>query len=167
MCKPPFWALALSLLLTLVTPSLAQTPGWKADVTKIAIPKQPAVGKIGGRAFKVERAELSNNSILELRQGGDFFPDLAMIIFLFNKDNSLQGKTFSVKPDAGINSPHLHLKVRKSGEKLPDAELFLDKITMRLTFGKAVNGKIPGQIYLCAPDKNKSWVAGTFTAVIK
>lgn len=155
------------LLLTWATPSLAQTPGWKADVTKSAIPKQPAIGKIGGRAFKVERAEISNNDILELRQGPDFFPDLSMVIFLFHKGKSVEGKTFLVKPTAGVNAPHLHLKVRKSGARLPDAELFLNKIALRLTFGKAVNGKIPGQIYLCAPDKNKSWVAGTFTAVLK
>ena len=33
-------------------------------------------------------------------------------------------------------------------------------------FGQATNGHMPGRIYLCLPDPDKSFVAGTFDAKI-
>jgi len=36
-----------------------------------------------------------------------------------------------------------------------------------LEFGNISGNKIPGKIYLCLPDKAKSFVAGTFEAEIK
>ena len=38
---------------------------------------------------------------------------------------------------------------------------------MKLEFGPAAAGKVPGRILLCVPDKEESLVAGTFNAEIK
>jgi len=42
----------------------------------------------------------------------------------------------------------------------------MDKYTMRLVFGKRKNGKITGQICLCMPDAQQSYVAGYFSATL-
>jgi hypothetical protein len=41
------------------------------------------------------------------------------------------------------------------------------KLTMRLKFGKREKDKLRGQIYLCIDDPEKSFVAGSFEAVIQ
>ena len=38
---------------------------------------------------------------------------------------------------------------------------------MRLKFGKRKDGRLPGTIYLCIDDKEKSFVTGTFEAVVE
>ena len=38
---------------------------------------------------------------------------------------------------------------------------------MRLEFGKLSGGKLPGKIYLCLPDQEKSFIAGTFEVQVK
>jgi hypothetical protein len=39
--------------------------------------------------------------------------------------------------------------------------------SMRLIFGRRHNGRLPGKIYLALKDADKSYVAGTFEAVIE
>jgi hypothetical protein len=38
---------------------------------------------------------------------------------------------------------------------------------LKVAFGDAANGHIPGKIYISLPDENKSFVAGTFNAEIR
>jgi hypothetical protein len=157
---------AAGALLAFAAPARAQK--WTADASKAAVPARPAAGKIHGLPFSVEKAELKNG-ILEIRQGKDFFPDRAVMVFLFLKQGeSPEGHTFTVAPGAGFGSPHIHMKWRANpaADELPKTDMFMDRYTMRLAFGKAQNGKVPGRIYLCTPDAAKSYVAGTFTATV-
>lgn len=52
-------------------------------------------------------------------------------------------------------------------ETLPKTEMFSDKFSMRLEFGRSKAGKLPGRIYLCVADKDRSHVAGTFGATAR
>ena len=51
------------------------------------------------------------------------------------------------------------------------AEVGYENITtgyaLKVAFGEAANGRIPGKIYISLPDENKSFVAGTFNAEIR
>jgi hypothetical protein len=38
---------------------------------------------------------------------------------------------------------------------------------LRLEFGSIIKNHLAGKIYFCAPDDNKSYVAGTFNAEIR
>ena len=38
---------------------------------------------------------------------------------------------------------------------------------LKLNFGNRVKNKIPAKIYLCLPDADKSYLAGTFDVIIK
>jgi hypothetical protein len=50
-------------------------------------------------------------------------------------------------------------------EQAPRTDL-LPKATMRLEFGKRAGDKLPGKIYLCIDDAEKTFVAGTFEAAV-
>lgn len=139
---------------------------WVADVSSKTIPKQLASGKINGADFKVEKATIQNG-ILEIRQGKEFFPDHALMIFLFTKKNEkLDGKTFIVNSKS-MSNPHIHMKFKEEGKNIPGTKIFMNKYSMKLKFGKAKGKKIPAQIYICLPDEKKSVVAGTFDVEMK
>ena len=117
--------------------------------------------------FHVEQAGIANG-ILTLRQGSDFFPDYAVLIFLFLKEGELaDGRTFRITKSQGFGSPHIHMKWKQKGQNAPKTEIFMKDYTMRLEFGKREKGTIPGKISLSLPDKAQSYVRGTFFAEIK
>lgn len=130
-------------------------------------PAGSATGKIHGVEFKVEKAEIANG-ILTLRQGSDFFPDYAVLIFLFLKEGeTADGTTFNITKEQGFGSPHIHMKWKQNGQNNPKTEIFLKDYIMRLVFGKRENGRLPGKISLSLPDKDQSFVNGSFFAEIK
>ena len=125
----------------------------------------PAAGKIQGRDFKPDSAELSNG-ILTLRQGEGVPPDLAVKIFLFlDEGESPEGKSYQMTPETGPGSAsaHVHLSIKQPGETLPETEVFGEGYEMTLQFGEAKGNKLPGKIDLRLPDESESFVRGTFS----
>ena len=109
--------------------------------------------------------DISEPRVAELRQGKDVFPDADINVFLFLKPGeSLEGKTYEVAAtdEVKVGAPHVHIHRIPTGEKLPKGMAYPNKFAMKLEFGKAKDGKIPGKIYVCLPDEQKSYVAGTF-----
>lgn len=143
-------------------------PKWTDDLAQMKFPDAKAAGMIAGGEFKPDKASYDAVvSILELRQGKDFFPDRSIKVFLFlKKDDKLEGKKFEIGPKAGGN-PHVHVQWKPAGETVPKGEAYVDKYCMKLEFGEIKDKKLPGKIYLCLPDKDKSFVAGTFELEIK
>ncbi len=108
------------------------------------------------------------NGILTLRQGNDFFPDYAVLIFLFLKEGEQpDGRTFRITKSQGFGSPHIHMKYKQKAQNAPKTEIFMKDYTMRLEFGKREKGVLPGKIFLSLPDKNQSFVNGAFLAELK
>ena len=78
-----------------------------------------------------------------------------------------QTKKIMDKDGRGWFYPVAGVQVR-SGE--PDGKPrtdLLPKVTMRLKFGRRKNDRLRGTIYLCVDDPEKSFVAGSFDAVIE
>ena len=151
------------------TPTLAKEPSiaWKRDLKNVKIPKTTARGMINGEKFVSKSAELANG-ILTIRDGEDFFPDHAVMVFLFlKKDETPEGKSYNIGRTSGFGSPHIHMKWKPENSKVPKTKIFTKDYSMRLNLGTIKNGKLPGKIYLCLPDNMKSVVAGRFTAVVK
>jgi hypothetical protein len=142
---------------------------WKADLAGVETPKEPASGQVHGLEFTLDRAEIQGG-VLSLRQGKEFFADREVQVFLFLGTQKPDGKSFEIsrtKKDAG--APHVYVGWKPAGQKVPQKTAFtgLDGYAMRLKFGTAQNGKLPGQIYVCLPDPEKSFVAGSFEAEVK
>ena len=161
--------IAVAILSLAITVGFAKdaVPEWKKDVSTAPIPAAPVSGMAHGVKFKVEKAKIQNG-ILSLRQGKNFFADQEFKIFTFlKKGENLAGKKFIVKPNGGFGSPHVHFSYKIKNKNLPKTEMFMNKYTMKLEFGKVSGKKISGKIYLCLPDKAKSFIAGSFEAEIK
>jgi len=145
------------------TPPSGQTVALNKEKTTAG----SASGKIHGAIFRVEEARMANG-ILTLRQGRDFFPDYAVLIFLFLKEGEqADGRTFKITKSQGFGSPHIHMKYKQKDQNTPKTDIFMKNYTMRLEFGKKENGTLPGKIFLALPDKDQSFVNGTFFAEIK
>ena len=145
----------------------AVAAGKLEEISAQPIPDKPATGKLGGKEFKVEQATLAQNGILKLRQGSGFFADLEFTIFLFGQKDGFDGKKITVKPNQDSITAHIHMGYMEEGKQLPENEIFMNKYTMKLEFGTAKDGKIPGKIHLRLPDEAGSFVVGTFEAEIK
>ena len=144
----------------------APAAGKLEDVTGQPIPDNPAAGRIDGKDFKVEKAVLENG-VLKLRQGKEFFADLEFMIFLFGQDGKFEGKTIAVKPNQDSTNAHIHKGYKVEGKNLPETEIITKKYTMKVEFGTAKNGRIPGKIHLRLQDEAGSFVVGAFEAEIK
>jgi len=171
--------------------------GWVADASRAEFPDRPAAGRLHGTAFAVESARIApywqtsgppekqdrvDGAVLKLQRGKDWVPTNYYTIFLAVKPGeTVDGKTFVVpagglfkqtekimdkdgkgwfRPVAGVQA-----NSQEPGGK-PRTDLF-PKVTMRLEFGKRKDDRLPGKIYLCIDDKEKSFVAGSFEAVVE
>ncbi len=142
----------------------APAPGKVEDVSSDAIPGGSASGKVGGKEFKVDKAALDQSmSILELRHG----EDMNLVIFLFENDKAFDGTNYKVPTKQDAGTPHIHMRYKVKGKDMTESEIFTSKYTMKLEFGTAKDGKIPGKIELRLPDKADSFVAGSFEAEMK
>jgi regulator of sirC expression with transglutaminase-like and TPR domain len=160
-----------SYLLGQVRKAVKTTPGpppasvlWKNDLKNAKIPATIAKGTIHGEEFVSNSAELANG-ILTIRDGADFFPNHAVMVFLFLKEGeSPDGKSYRISRTSDLGSPHIHMKWKPEKSKVPKTKVFMKDYSMRLDFGTIKNGELPGKIYLCLPDEMKSVVAGSFNA---
>lgn len=132
---------------------------WTLDLTGVGIPPSPAAGRINGQDFICERAILQGG-LLTLRYG-----DLDFAInFAGANAEMLSGKSI----DVDTNTPSAARVVLrwKDGDHSMH-ESFTNGYALLLDFGQAANNRIPGKIYLCTSDEQKSYVAGTFKAEIR
>lgn len=141
--------------------------GKPEDVTGQPIPDKPAAGKVRGKEFKIEMAKLEDGSLV-LRQGEGFATHLEEFEITFRGENvgNYAGKTFTVKPDQENSGFGIQLAFSKEPGSI-STSAHNRGFAMRLEFGTAKNGKIPGKIHLRLPDEAGSFVVGTFEAEIK
>lgn len=167
---PPAAAIAITSLA--IVALAAPAPVWMKDVTTTPIPNAPVTGRIHGKPFRVDRADLVRG-ILTLREGKDRFPLRAISIYTsIDADGKLEGKAIRVKPvpleKQARTTLHVIMEYQPDDAKptVPKTEMLMADYSLSLAFGKTKNGKLPGRIYLSLPDKDKSFVAGTFVAVV-
>ncbi len=136
---------------------------WTMDLSAAKIPEAQASGSIHKRAFTLERATLTGSN-LTFRVGRSGPVELGLNIIFFNRQaEELSGKTAEVNPTDPV-APRVVLHWKEE-DRL--SETFHTNYTMKVEFGLAANGAIPGKLFLSLPDDSKSWVAGTFRADIR
>ena len=138
---------------------------YQLDPAKHVVPTTPAAGRLSGKPFTPDKAELEGNRLI-IRQGKDFFADQSIEVFLDDKSKPAEGLKLVVRPAQTWTdgTPSLHVSVGGGKGGLPDTKFVNEGYAMTLELGKADKGKSAGKIYLCLPDDQKSFLVGTFTA---
>jgi hypothetical protein len=144
---------------------------WTLYHTNMTIPAWPAAGKIHGRDFKHNQAGVGTN-ILTMHQGTNFPHDLSVwITFRQKPGESLSGKKFAFSADT--ESPLKEVRIGwKEGQDEKVWQTFTNGYALKLEFGNVTRDSVTGTnmmagtIYLCLPDTNYSYIAGTFDARI-
>lgn len=136
-------------------------------------------GNVGGPPSKADRV---NGVMLRLQEGTSNQRPRYFTIFAMAKPGQrVDGKTFTVPLGGLFNQSEkimdrdghgwfypvagMQIHADRPGGKAHD-DLF-PRCTMRLVFGKRNGSALPGRIYLTVRDPERSYVAGTFSAVIE
>lgn len=143
---------------------------WTMELAKAGFPEDPAAGSVHGMGFFCERATLQGGN-LTLRQGRKGPPDLGISVeFHVHQGEELSGKTVEIPPDreppAGGRLPRVTLRWKDEAQKAVNEKID-SGYGLKVAFGTAANGRMPGKIYIALPDDTKSVVAGTFYAEIR
>jgi hypothetical protein len=139
---------------------------WTLDLTNTSIPQAPATGSIRSRGFYAERASITGGS-LTLRQGRNWPPDLGVTVVVFARQaEDLSGKTVEIWTNRPAPLPQVILRW-KADNLQPRTVTYTNNYAMKLVFGDAANGRMPGRLYLCLPDEPHSFIAGEFNAEIR
>jgi len=133
--------------------------GWANDLKKMKASDETVAGRVMGAEFKPGKIELLSTG-LSLQSG----KDLIHVFLNLKSGQGIEGRTFEFRADdEKVPAIHYHVHSVK-----PIAVGSYSKgYTMRLEFGKEKDGSIPGKLYLCLPDQKKSWIAGSFSLVVK
>ena len=136
---------------------------WTLNLDKMTIPDSPAVGYIHGKVLIPQRMVLNADGLTIRTE--DNPPEAGVTIYLREKRNEdLFGKSVVIKTNA-VNAPMVNLRW-KEAQGQPKTESVKEGYALRIEFGRPAGGHLPGKIYLCAPDDEKSYVVGTFTAEV-
>ena len=139
---------------------------WTMQLAQALTPEATAAGNIHSNGFLCEKAVLEGGT-LSLRQGKVWPPDLGISIHLFaQQPEDLSGKTVIVRPDRAPPVPRVTLRW-KDEQKQPVKTQIDSGYALKVVFGQANEGRMPGQIYIALPDEAHSFAAGSFTAVIR
>jgi DNA-directed RNA polymerase subunit RPC12/RpoP len=146
---------------TLVAPPANDT-NWLPALNGRAIPDSPVAGRIHGQDFIAERASFQDGSlVLRSGKGGAGF---VLINLSGAPPGELSGKTINVTANADKAAKvTLHFKDVAGSVLEPSFE---SGYALRLQFGTLANDRLPGKIYLCLPDAEKSYFLGTFEAAL-
>jgi hypothetical protein len=136
---------------------------WMLNLDEATIPDSTAAGRVHGQDFIVNRADIRGDTMM-LRAGMQGTLDFAITInFNGARAEALVARTINV-------STNVETGVRVAlywGNDVNSGRIsFKRGYALRLDFGVIMNNHLPGKIYLCTPDAERSYLAGTFDAEI-
>jgi DNA-directed RNA polymerase subunit RPC12/RpoP len=129
------------------------------DVTNL--PDTKVAGRIHGQDFIAERVYLQNG-ILTLRVGTKGPMEFGCTVnFGGALAEALAGQVINVSSNADTAA---RVTLRWKNDEGSGKDNYDSGYAMRLEFGTLANNKLPGKIYLCTPDDEKSYLLGSFNA---
>jgi Domain of unknown function (DUF4190) len=144
--------------------------GWTLELAGVSIPDVPATGRVHGVAFNVEQSpmQVGGAALLQLSQGDDFFADRKIGVMIWESDPAkLSGQTIQwPAADTSRYKPMVDVAWKEPGQALPGGGN-VEEFVMRLEFGELKGNQLPGRIYLCILDQEKSFVRGSFVATVQ
>ena len=140
----------------------ANGANWSLKLGANAIPDTPVAGRIHQQDFIVEHASFQGGALL-LRAGTrDSVEFAAFVHFGGAQAESLSGQSINVTADTD-KAAKVSLRWKDENGTV-QKQMFESGYAMRLEFGTLANNRLPGKIWLCTPDKEKSYLLGNFNA---
>lgn len=140
----------------------ADDNNWSLTLGTNGITDTPVAGRIHGQDFLMERSAFANGT-LTLRSGTRGPLDFGCSInFSGAAAESLAGKSLNIIADTN-KAARVTLHWKDEAGKI-QREHYDMNYAMRLEFGPLANNRLPGKIWLCTPDAEKSYLLGTFNA---
>ena len=133
---------------------------WMLNLEAATIPDSPVAGRIHERDFICDRAILQGGA-LTLRGAADLG---ATINFGGVLPEALVGQSINVATNAE-KAARVILRWKEGNLSL--RENFTNGYALRIEFGLLENNHLPGKVYLCMPDAEKSYITGNFNAEIR
>ena len=142
----------------------ANDADWTLNLDTVTnLPATPVAGRIHTQNFIIERAYFSTNGTLTLRAGTHGPMDFGVLVnFTGARAEALSGQTINVTTNAD-RAAKVMLRWKDDAGMVQRTN-FDNGYAMRLEFGTFANNRLPGKIYLCTPDDEKSYVMGSFSA---
>ena len=148
----------------LVAPPANDT-NWMLSLEGVSIPDSVAAGRVHGRDFICSRATLEGGT-LTMRIPASGPTDLGLSIYLYaNQTARLAGQAVNITSDT-TNAPRIRLRWKEDQQQNKTQD-FHAGYALQIKFGQLAGNRLPGKMYLCTPDDEKSYVAGTFNAEIR
>jgi hypothetical protein len=145
-------------------PALVAPPAddarWMLSLDAVTIPDSTVAGRIHGRDFICDRAILQGGT-LTLRGATDLG---ATINFGGVLPEALAGQSINVATNAETAA---RVILRWKEGNLSLRENFTNGYALRIEFGQLAGNRMPGKVYLCTPDAEKSYITGNFNAEIR
>ena len=138
----------------------ANETNWMLDLAAVTIPDSTAAGRVHGRDFIYDRAILQGGT-LTFRGATDLG---ATINFGGVLPEALAGQSINVATNA---EKAARVTLRWKAGNLSLRENFTNGYALRIEFGLPDNNHLPGKVYLCTPDAEKSYITGNFNAEIR
>jgi hypothetical protein len=155
-------AVQVSAVTNKITAPVVSDANWTLNLAAATIPDSPAAGRIHGQDFAVERAYFSNGTLTLRDSARGPVNSGIQINFSGAAVESLAGKTLNILANTNKSARvTLHWKDESDTKQ---NENFENNYALRLEFGSLTNNHLSGKIYLCLPDDQKSYLAGTFNA---
>jgi hypothetical protein len=141
--------------------SIASDTNWALNLDAMKIPDAAAAGRIHGQNFVVARASFSNGT-LTLRDNTHGPVTFGITInFSGALPEALASQTINITTNADTAA---RVTLHWQNDVDSGKESFDNGYALRLEFGALTNNRLPGKIYLCTSDDEKSYLAGTFDA---
>jgi DNA-directed RNA polymerase subunit RPC12/RpoP len=133
---------------------------WMLSLDAVTIPDSTVAGRVHGRDFICDRATLQGGT-LTLRGATDLG---ATINFGGVLPEVLAGQSINVATNAE-KAARVILRWKEGNLSL--RENFTNGYALRIEFGLLAGNRMPGKVYLCTPDLEKSYLTGNFNAEIR
>ncbi len=139
---------------------------WTMNIPNAGIPDEPVTGMVNNIEFKLDSAVIENG-VLILRKGSSKHPVLVVEVHNIQQPGeALDGKKFELPNVSGFNTPKVVMKWEDAAKLRMPMRLFDNSFAIKLEFGKMVDGKIHGKVFISVPDGRKSFVTGAFDAEV-
>ena len=150
----------------------ASDPVWTNKISKMkTISDDEVTGKIDGLDFQLGRVTLDAGGLtFEMGRGdSDSGGEAEVRLVLFTRINEdVSGRKFIVNGQVRVGDPHINLSTRRANDRISRPQGHLQYLLV-LEFGEynAEDRIQPGKIYLCLPDRGKSFLTGSFEATTR